>query len=232
MGGNINTIEMPGMSEDLTHFLEDLTHREWEVSVKKIKESELEEAGLVRVEVDGNTMCVDGRLVKNEGGSKNLHGPKIQGGAAGVAALQQGEFGEVGEKEIRSACQSIKDSGYSPAVHDLHHDNEPHCGFVNKWLQGLLRRMPRLLVKSSRIAEIVEKEFGGFHAELADDHVEEGVRANLVSGTTFEPDRTHFNVDLWYASEVGIETMRMAESAIDTVEALNGKRVLELYLPA
>lgn len=202
--------------------IEDLKIRGW--SVKEVK---AEEVDLVEVNQEGALHCVDGR--KGDKNDEVMSGSKIQGGVLGVLALGmgKGEGDKITEEDVRKGVNKVREAGFVPSVHGDDHNDELGCGFGKLWSQGELTGLPELRVSLDQVKEIV-LEMGGEYVELKGDHQEKVVRVNMVEGKTLVPDETGFILDAWVAEKLQIDQQRLMENAVETVEKLNGPRVLEI----
>ena len=195
---------------------------EWQVK-------EGEASLLVETVKKGVVHCVDGRLMKgrNRRCHKANRGPKIQGGALGIAYLVAKSKGSkvVDEVVFREACQLIVDSGFVPGVHDMSGEHV-HCGHCKLAMKGYFADLD-LQIKPQRMVEVV-KEFGGREILLEGGHEERVVRLNYREGTTLEPKGDAFGLDVWYVEKLDLSVEALLDNAIKTVAGLNGPRVIEI----
>jgi hypothetical protein len=211
----MNNIEGENMgSEWETRVSELLKQRGWEIRGGNRE-------GLVKVEAQGLVHCVDGRKGDKE---DKMRGPKLQGGVLGVMALGV----KRGDKQgLREAVRVVKEKGYVPGIHgDQDHGGEG-CGFGKLWSQGQLEDLPKLELTPEEMREVVE-EMGGAYVELSGGHEEKLVRANLVKGMTLVPEGDSFGLDVWAAEELGIDSFELVKNAVETVEKLNGPKIIEI----
>ena len=183
---------------------------------------------LVRVVRGGLVHCVDGRKVDQFlVPQKIVRGPKIQGGAEGVALLLAKAQGvsEVDESWFRKACQVIKNSGFVPGVHDFDH---LHCGHFNLASQGKFEGMPRFTITAGDMSRIVG-EFGWSQVHLAGQHEEYVMRVNWDPNMTLIPNKEAFNLDAWYANVIGINQETLLDNAAKTVMGLSSVRTVEVF---
>jgi len=166
--------------------------------------------------------CVDGRP-DEDGLLTSNPGPKIQGGAYGVAAVVLRDGSAEGLRTTVSRIQSI---GFTAGVHSGHH-GILDCGFFRLWSEGKLPGLPELQVAPEEAARIVQ-EAGALLLPLVGDHVEKVVRINTIPGHTMNPDGTAFNLDLWLAELFDTDPTSILENAMNTVEGLNGPRIAEV----
>ncbi len=179
---------------------------------------------LVHVEFGGFGPCVDGRLAKRNGLSRQkLRAPKIQGGVLGVAALGSGKSAAeiIDEHDIRLACRKVKSARFTPSIHGDGHHGVKGCGFGRLWADGELTDLPKLGVSLERIREIVIEE-GGKYIELEGNHSEEFIAVNHVRNMTLEPDGKMFILDVWAAALFGIDQEKLLANAVTVVKKLNG----------
>lgn len=205
------------MYESLKNLLEPMG---WKVEVGKREE-------LVTTTPGAPIQCVDGRKDLD---APNLYfeGPKIQGGALGVAALIAREEAaeKVTTKHIEEACRRVVKAGYTPGIHDVSREHL-HCGRMLKseevgdapWEDDF-----------DSAAEIVGS-YGGPNTELDGSHAESYVGVNFVKNTTRvpNPDMQSFQLDAWFADEVGIDVRLVLTDAVKTVEALNGPKAARIW---
>jgi len=202
--------------------LQVLLGKEWEV---RKGDEEL----LVPVVKKGVVHCVDGRLMKgrNRRCHKANRGPKIQGGALGVAYLvaRSKNTKVVDEEVFKEACQMIVDSGFVPSVHDMSGEHV-HCGHCKLAMKGYFEDLD-LQIEPKRMVEIV-KEFEGREIFLDGEHEEKVVRLNYRENTTLEPKGDAFGLDVWFAEKLGLSVEVLLDNAVKTVVGLNGPRVIEI----
>jgi hypothetical protein len=178
--------------------------------------------GLVKTSASGAVHCVDGRLADQT--DEVMRGPKIQGGVLGVMALglKRGD-----EAAVKEAMAIIQKAGFIAGVHGDDHHGVAGCGFGKLWRQKALSGLPELTVSLERVKEIVT-ENGGVYIELKGGHEEKVVRVNMVANMTLAPDGSGFGLDLWVAAKLGIEPDLLLKNAAETVEKLNGPKIIEV----
>ncbi len=195
----------------------DLKQKGWQVT-----EVSREDVKLVPVSSKGAVHCVDGRL--GDKTEEVMKGPKIQGGVLGVMAigLKRGD-----EAAVTEAIEKIKQAGYVASSHGDDHNDELGCGFGKLWSKGELTGLPKLEVDLPKVKQMVE-EAQGEYVKLTGAHEEKVVRVNLVEGMTLIPDESGFILDAWVAEKLGINVMDLLKNAVETVEKLNGPKVIEI----
>ena len=195
--------------------------------------------------VNGAVHCVDGRSVISADGVDQaalqglMLGPKVQGGALGVAALMLKNGREWG---MRKAVQFINLAGYKASAHGDTGHGQSGCGFGKLWEQGNLETLGRWPEAGSRLEIGVVKatgevqKAGGKYITLEGEHKEEFVRLNFVADKTFVPvpadkfvpDKRAYNLDVWFpvrlAQEAdydnGIDPEALMSNAAETVRKL------------
>jgi len=189
--------------------------------------------------VNGAVHCVDGRLPKSVDGPVPgndqaaalqglMRGPKVQGGALGIAALMLRNGRQWG---MQKAVQMIKQADYIASVHGDEHDGRRGCGFARFWEEAALETLGRWPAAGSRLeigreAAVSEvQKAGGKFITLQGEHHETFVRLNFVADKTFVPDEKAYNLDVWFPVRLGqeadyingIDPEALMSNAVDTV---------------
>jgi hypothetical protein len=192
-------------------------------------------SGLRAVSSSGAAHCVDGRDCRSEQ-RPLMFGPKLQGGVLGVAAVAAFQAGNprVDRSWIQRASQAIRNANFIPSIHgDDEHHPEPDpsvlygCGFARLWKQGKFEN-PKLPVLDMTLseAEAVVRALGGQVITLVGHHHENCVRLNFVAEKTYLPDASakNFNLDVWFARNLGIDQTTLMLNAAETVYLLLQER--------
>ncbi|MFH2019377.1 MAG: cadmium-containing carbonic anhydrase [bacterium] len=204
------------MYESLKNLLEPMG---WKVEVGKREELESTTPG-------APIQCVDGRIdpkVKRI----NFEGPKIQGGALGIAALIAREEGakKITKDHLEEGCRRTVKAGYTPGIHDISKD--PHCGRMLKSEEvGDAPWEDDFETAAATVAS-----YGGPNVHLDGSHAEQFVGVNFVDDTTRvpNPEQQSFQLDAWFAEKVGIDVRLVLTDAVKTVEALNGPKTVRIW---
>jgi|GEM_PF-1262214 len=190
----------------------------------KVEKGKREE--LVPTKPGAPTQCVDGRI-DPEVPRDYFEGPKIQGGALGVAALiaREEKAERITSVHVEEAGRRIIKTGYTPGIHDISKD--PHCGRIKTSEEV---GDPEWEIGFEEAAEIVGS-YGGPHTHLAGSHGESYVGVNFVEDTTRvpNPEQQSFQVDAWFAEKIDLGQDLVLTDAVKTVEALNGPRVIRVW---
>jgi hypothetical protein len=171
-------------------------------------------------------MCVDGRIDSSK--QDEFGGPKIQGGALGVAAMlaRMENASSITAQHVEEACNRIKKAGYNSGVHDVS-DRDLHCGRMV--VSEQVGDLPWGITFDDS-AKIIT-DHSGAHTHLDGQHGESIVNVNFVEGTTRipDPDNQKFQLDAWFAQQIGLDLDLVLGDAVKTVELLDGPKIARIF---
>jgi hypothetical protein len=145
-----------------------------------------------------------------------------------------------GDTHGPNPCPKPEDHPATNIAHDTHtamntaHDSHPvdkaevvsadGCGFARIWFCGELTTLKnkKLDLFPENARKVVVAERGEF-ITLVGNHAETKVRLNFVKDTTYEPDETAFNLDVWFAKDMDIDAEALMGNAAETVDKLTKK---------
>jgi|SRR3989338_4069287 len=188
--------------------LEELAHRRgWTV--------EYEDSSGVLVDVvdKGLFGCMDDRA---DGADQLIEhpGPKMQGGLYGLAAM----MGNVTKEGLAIAAEAIRRLGFTPGAHG-------NCGWEKLARGGELPGVQPLEYTPEEVPDILS-ELGAEYPQLGGPHTARRLRVNRRQGTTGNPAGEAFHLDIWTAPELGLSPEQVVGNAFDTIEGLDGPRIV------
>ncbi len=189
--------------------------RGWKVEFVRVGNEDL-----VPAEEGAAVECIDGRFGKRKEIKK--HGPKLPGASLAIAASKTGG-NTIG---FNAAASEIARLGYRAGTH-------VHCGFLHLWQNGELvavkhkLELPNIPDQANWMV-LKQKQWGGKHFHISDEHEEEALTFNPFLGLTNKARKDRFGYDHWLMQILGIHRRSAMHLVAETVERISSHRKVEI----